>query len=174
MLRRTIAIDEAHTVLEWGDDFRPAFSVMMRVLATRCRIPVVIATATAPDNVVERLRSALQLYDLKVFQTSIDKPLLQTRFLLLHKASFRGAELVASEVELPMFSGVCQNFVTTVIHLCLQNFHSALSGYIRECLEQFPGVQILAYCQTKRGAMDLALSLSTSDGVVCSGIQFNS
>lgn len=78
----------------------------MRVLTMRHQIPVVIATATAPDDVVVRLRSELQLYDINVFQTSIDKPLLQTRFHLLHRASFRGAELVAADVDLPIFSGV--------------------------------------------------------------------
>lgn len=58
-----IAIDEAHTLVSWGDDFRPSFRRMDRWLAglkaTHPELAVAAFTATANRTVREGLRSRL-------------------------------------------------------------------------------------------------------------------
>lgn len=60
---RRLVIDEAHTLIEWGDDFRPSFRRFDRWLAgVRARTPtlgVSAFTATANPYVKERLRTRL-------------------------------------------------------------------------------------------------------------------
>jgi len=60
---RRIAIDEAHTVIQWGDDFRPSFrrfELLLDVLRKGPRRPQVLAvTATANRTVREGLRTRI-------------------------------------------------------------------------------------------------------------------
>lgn len=60
---RRIAIDEAHTLVQWGDDFRPSFRRMERFLrelrAEHPGLRLTAVTATANRTVREGLRAAL-------------------------------------------------------------------------------------------------------------------
>ena len=59
---RRIALDEAHTFVQWGDDFRPSFRRVERFLAElrdEFRLPVTALTATANRAVHTGLRQAV-------------------------------------------------------------------------------------------------------------------
>ena len=59
---RRIALDEAHTFVQWGDDFRPSFRRVERFLAElrdEFRLPVTALTATANRAVHAGLRQAV-------------------------------------------------------------------------------------------------------------------
>jgi ATP-dependent DNA helicase RecQ len=60
---RTIVIDEAHLVVGWGDDFRPAFQLLpamvraLRQLSTTQPLRTVLASATLTANTVQVLQT---------------------------------------------------------------------------------------------------------------------
>ncbi|SCE69069.1 ATP-dependent DNA helicase, RecQ family [Micromonospora purpureochromogenes] len=59
---RRVAVDEAHTFVQWGDDFRPSFRRAGRLLAElrfRYGVRVTAVTATANRSVREGLRTGL-------------------------------------------------------------------------------------------------------------------
>lgn len=59
---RRIAVDEAHTVVQWGDDFRPSFrraAQLLTELRTRYGVRITAVTATANRAVREGLRTSL-------------------------------------------------------------------------------------------------------------------
>ncbi|MEU7998083.1 DEAD/DEAH box helicase [Micromonospora sp. NPDC049060] len=59
---RRVAVDEAHTFVQWGDDFRPSFRRAARLLAelrSRHGVRVTAVTATANRAVREGLRTGL-------------------------------------------------------------------------------------------------------------------
>jgi RecQ family ATP-dependent DNA helicase len=59
---RRVAVDEAHTFVQWGDDFRPSFRRAAQLLAelrTRHDVRVTAVTATANRAVREGLRAGL-------------------------------------------------------------------------------------------------------------------
>ena len=54
-----IVIDEAHTVSEWGDSFRNSYLETGRIIETVNPQAVTAFTATASENILERLKSVL-------------------------------------------------------------------------------------------------------------------
>ena len=70
-----VAVDEAHCVSQWGQDFRPSYLSIPEFLAQLPRRPVVAAfTATATPRVREDILSLLELRDPWVTVTSFDRP----------------------------------------------------------------------------------------------------
>ncbi|KAF8892723.1 hypothetical protein CPB85DRAFT_1177262, partial [Mucidula mucida] len=57
------SIDEGHTITEWGtDDFRPEFSNLITLLRRMpTGVPVLVASATMPPEVMDDIRFKLQL-----------------------------------------------------------------------------------------------------------------
>ncbi|KAF5347516.1 hypothetical protein D9758_014513 [Tetrapyrgos nigripes] len=60
----SVVVDEAHCIAEWGGDFRPHYDAVGKLLA-RCpsHVPVLIASATMPQDVRELIRETLDLGD---------------------------------------------------------------------------------------------------------------
>ncbi len=70
-----VAVDEAHCVSGWGQDFRPAYLGIRDFLALLPRRPVVGAfTATATERVSEDIVDLLGLNDPLRIQTGFDRP----------------------------------------------------------------------------------------------------
>ena len=70
-----LAVDEAHCISQWGNDFRPSYQRICdfaRALGTRP--PVMALTATATRAVREDIESALELRDPLVVVASFDRP----------------------------------------------------------------------------------------------------
>ena len=70
-----LAVDEAHCVSQWGQDFRPSYLKIAEFLEELpCRPPVGAFTATATDQVKEDIRRLLLLKDPLCITTGFDRP----------------------------------------------------------------------------------------------------
>ena len=70
-----LAVDEAHCISQWGNDFRPSYQRIVDFLdALGARPPVMALTATATRAVRRDIREALALSDPLVVLASFDRP----------------------------------------------------------------------------------------------------
>lgn len=70
-----IAVDEAHCVSQWGQDFRPNYLRIAEFIARlKKRPPIGAFTATATPRVKEDILSLLQLQNPKTVVTGFDRP----------------------------------------------------------------------------------------------------
>ena len=70
-----LAVDEAHCISQWGNDFRPSYQRIIEFLnALPARPPVLALTATATRAVREDIRGALDLRNPLVILASFDRP----------------------------------------------------------------------------------------------------
>ena len=70
---RLLAVDEAHSISEWGDDFRPSYRKIGEV-RERLGCPVLALTATATPRVREDIAASLRLRDPLLVVKSFDRP----------------------------------------------------------------------------------------------------
>ena len=87
-----IAVDEAHCISQWGQDFRPSYLKIVEFLQRLPRRPAVAAfTATATAQVRADIVRILQLHDPETVVTGFDRPNL--RFEVLRPKNKRTALL---------------------------------------------------------------------------------
>lgn len=65
-----IAVDEAHCISEWGQDFRPSYQHIKDFRSQLKNIPCVALTATATPKVLQEIQLKLNLKDPQIFQKS--------------------------------------------------------------------------------------------------------
>lgn len=65
-----IAIDEAHCISQWGNDFRPAYLKINQLKEYFPKVPFLALTATATERVQKDIIEKLELKDCKVFTKS--------------------------------------------------------------------------------------------------------
>lgn len=65
-----IAVDEAHCISQWGNDFRPAYKNIHTLRELHPKTPVIALTATATPEVLADTINELQLQSPNVFQKS--------------------------------------------------------------------------------------------------------
>ena len=65
-----VAMDEAHCISQWGNDFRPAYLECASIRELVPNIPVIALTATATPKVVEDIVSNLNLKQVQIFKDS--------------------------------------------------------------------------------------------------------
>ena len=71
-----VIVDEAHCISDWGGSFRPDYASLglIRDRIPR-KVPVMAASATLPDHVLEDVRKGLQIYrDCKMVQITNNRP----------------------------------------------------------------------------------------------------
>ena len=87
-----VAVDEAHCISQWGQDFRPSYLKIVEFINILPRRPVIAAfTATATERVREDVRRILQLRSPVEVVTGFDRPNLY--FEVLHP-EMKEAELL--------------------------------------------------------------------------------
>src|SRR4051812_25019270 len=78
---RTLAIDEAHCISEWGHDFRPEYRQIAKLRTLLPGVPVMALTATATSRVRDDIIRHLQLRDPLTFVASFNRPNLSYRVI---------------------------------------------------------------------------------------------
>ncbi|WP_419869985.1 RecQ family ATP-dependent DNA helicase [Chryseobacterium sp. CT-SW4] len=68
-----IAVDEAHCISEWGQDFRPSYQNIKGFRKNHPGIACLALTATATPKVLEEIKSKLELNNPQVFQKSFKR-----------------------------------------------------------------------------------------------------
>lgn len=68
-----IAVDEAHCISEWGQDFRPSYQNIKEFRRNNPEIHCLALTATATPKVLDEIKLKLGLKDPKVFQKSFKR-----------------------------------------------------------------------------------------------------
>jgi ATP-dependent DNA helicase RecQ len=101
-----VAVDEAHLVSEWGEDFRPDYLRLAAAVRAMGRPPVLALTATAAPPVRKEIVHRLEMNDPAVVVGGFDRPNLnlavftfadddtKNRRLLSHVRSSRGPGIV--------------------------------------------------------------------------------
>jgi ATP-dependent DNA helicase RecQ len=69
-----IAVDEAHCISQWGNDFRPAYKNITVLRELHPTVNVIALTATAKPEVVEDIVSELDFIAPKIFKASFERP----------------------------------------------------------------------------------------------------
>ncbi len=99
-----VAVDEAHCISQWGQDFRPSYLRIVNFLEALPRRPVVGAfTATATGQVRQDVERLLQLHEPVRAVTGFDRPNLS--FEVLHPST-KDAELLRLLVSRRSKSGI--------------------------------------------------------------------
>jgi len=69
-----VAIDEAHCVSHWGQDFRASYRKLNRLRRAYADVPFLALTATATEEVVKDICKSLELVRPAVSKSSFDRP----------------------------------------------------------------------------------------------------
>ncbi len=68
-----IAVDEAHCISEWGQDFRPSYQNIKEFRKNNPKIPCIALTATATPKVLDEIKNKLELKNPAIFQKSFKR-----------------------------------------------------------------------------------------------------
>ena len=70
-----VAVDEAHSISDWGHDFRPEYRNIKTIIERLgSNIPIVALTATATPKVQEDILKNLGMLEANVFKSSFNRP----------------------------------------------------------------------------------------------------
>lgn len=69
-----IAVDEAHCISQWGNDFRPAYKNITVLRQLHPTVNIIALTATAKPKVVDDVSSELDFIAPKIFKASFARP----------------------------------------------------------------------------------------------------
>lgn len=78
-----IAVDEAHCISQWGNDFRPAYSNILTLRELQPSTNIIALTATAKPKVVDDIMKQLDFISPKIFKQSFFRENLG--YLVLHE-----------------------------------------------------------------------------------------
>jgi ATP-dependent DNA helicase RecQ len=77
-----LAVDEAHCISQWGNDFRPEYSRLGEIRERLGNPPTVALTATATEKVQQDILQSLGIPDAKVFWDGVER---ENLFLAVHE-----------------------------------------------------------------------------------------
>ncbi|WP_282043243.1 RecQ family ATP-dependent DNA helicase [Winogradskyella flava] len=68
-----IAVDEAHCISQWGNDFRPAYKHISTLRQLHPQVTCIALTATAKHNVIDDIVENLDFVNPKIFKASFER-----------------------------------------------------------------------------------------------------
>lgn len=68
-----VAIDEAHCISQWGNDFRPAYKIISIIRKLQPQVPFIALTATATAEVLADTVNELELTNPQIFKKSFQR-----------------------------------------------------------------------------------------------------
>lgn len=78
-----IAVDEAHCISQWGNDFRPSYANLLELRKLQPSVNIIALTATAKPNVVEDIIHQLDFINPKIYKQTFYRDNLG--YIVLHK-----------------------------------------------------------------------------------------
>lgn len=94
-----IAVDEAHCISQWGNDFRPAYRNINLLRDIHPEIPIAALTATATPRVVKDIEIELGLKNVTVHQQSFARPNIAYNVVKAEDKNYRLQQLLKSKTE---------------------------------------------------------------------------
>ncbi len=68
-----IAVDEAHCISQWGNDFRPAYSLIQKIRPLLPKTPIIALTGSATPKVTNDIIENLALQNTAIFKSSFKR-----------------------------------------------------------------------------------------------------
>lgn len=84
-----IAVDEAHCISQWGNDFRPAYKNIAVLRELHPSVNVIALTATAKPKVVQEIMTELDFMAPKVFKASFKRSNIAYMVLNTHDKNYK-------------------------------------------------------------------------------------
>lgn len=133
-----IAVDEAHCISQWGNDFRPAYRNINTLRTLLPKVPCIALTASATPKVVIDIQENLQLKEVQLFQQSFARENLAYSVLETENKVLT-IEKIVRKYPQPCIVYVRNRQSTMNIHEALQRkgftsiyFHGGLSSEVKK------------------------------------------
>lgn len=91
-----IAVDEAHCISQWGNDFRPAYKQIITLRQLHPTVPCIAVTATAKQQVVTDIITHLDFVKPKLFKASFQRKNIVYHVLTTNDKQFRLQQLLST------------------------------------------------------------------------------
>lgn len=117
---RSVVVDEAHCISQWGHDFRPEFRCIANLRKVLPKVSFMAFTASATERVRKDIAATLELRDPKMYVASFNRPNLTYRVEQKHDdyhqllAHFEGRE-GQSGIVYTLSRRTAENVTTTLV-----------------------------------------------------------
>ena len=134
-----LAIDEAHCISAWGQDFRPEYTKIKTFREMFPQIPILAVTATATDTVCDDITKSLQLTNPVLVRASFDRPNLYLKVLEIPNITiFEQLKTKIKQVQKPIPK---EQLILTYI-------------------KKYPNEKIIVYTNSRKDSEEVSLELN--------------
>ncbi len=88
-----IAIDEAHCISTWGNDFRKSYKKLHILKETFSKVPILALSATVHQKILQDIESVLMLKNTHVFKAPLNK---ENLHIIIRKVEDKRLKIIAS------------------------------------------------------------------------------
>jgi ATP-dependent DNA helicase RecQ len=94
-----IAVDEAHCISQWGNDFRPAYLKITNLKTHFPKTPILALTASATPRVKQDILKILKIEDAAIFEKSFDRENIAYMVFEVEDKMYRLVQIVTKNPE---------------------------------------------------------------------------